>query len=216
LIDTYLAIPLTLVPVQFENMKISHLVQVLLAGNIQVNALSIRQAASKQATVNIAKSTGKAASQASGWIYGFPDNGTEADTSIPEEFIKGVKFIVSRAGGSQTPTQGWIEGYESYFPRLESTISNYRTTRKYGGAFILLINDLWGADGGKTPFYPGDNGNWTETDNFLRQVAKDLRSFNMLEGLVIDIWNEPDLSIFWDRSWNQYLQYYVHAHKLLR
>ncbi|KAH7414400.1 glycoside hydrolase superfamily [Phaeosphaeria sp. MPI-PUGE-AT-0046c] len=197
-------------------MKISHLAQVLLAGNIQVKALSIRQAASQQATVNIDTSTGKAAFQASGWIYGFPDNGVEADTSIPEEFIRDVKFIGSRAGGAQTPTRGWIDGYKSYVPRLESTISNYRTTRKYGGAFILLVHDLWGADGSQIPLYPGDNGNWTETDNFLRQVVKDLRASNMLEGLVVDIWNEPDITAFWDRPWNQYLQYYVHAHKLLR
>lgn len=206
----------TSVLVHLSNMKISHLVPILLAGNSQVNSLSIRQATSKQATINIGKSTSKAAFQASGWIYGFPDNGVEADTSIPEHFIKDVKFIGSRAGGAQTPTRGWWEGYKSYVPRLDSTISNYRTTRKYGGTFILLVHDLWGADGSQIPLYPGDNGNWTETENFLRQVVKDLRAFNMLDGLVIDIWNEPDITAFWDRPWNQYLQYYVRAHKLLR
>ncbi|CBX99018.1 hypothetical protein IAQ61_000845 [Plenodomus lingam] len=188
----------------------------LLAGASQVHALTIRQTAGTGATVDLARSTGPAAFQQAGWIYGFPDNGTDADTSIPENFIRDLKFIGSRAGGAQTPTRGWIDGYESYVPRLESTISNYRTTRKYGGYFVLLVHDMWGADGSSIPLFPGDNGNWTETDNFLAQVVKDLQEFNLLDNLVIDIWNEPDITPFWNRSFEQYLEYYVRAHKFFK
>jgi len=38
----------------------------------------------------------------------------------------------------------------------------------------------------------------------------------MLEGLVIDVWNEPDVDSFWNRSWEQYLEYWIRAVRLLR
>lgn len=193
-----------------------HLLLTSTAAVAPVSALSLPRASTNSATIDLSKAVGDARAQASGWIYGFPDNGTNADSSIPAHFVQDVRFVGSRAGGAQTPTRGWIDGYESYLPRLYSTVSNYRTTRKYGGVFVLLVHDLWGADGSKIPLFPGDNGNWTETDSFLRQVAKDLKAFNLLDGLVIDIWNEPDITAFWNRSWSQYLQYYVHAHRLLR
>ncbi|AEO67095.1 glycoside hydrolase family 39 protein [Thermothielavioides terrestris NRRL 8126] len=38
----------------------------------------------------------------------------------------------------------------------------------------------------------------------------------MLGGLVYDIWNEPDISIFWQRSQQQWLDLYVRTHKRIR
>jgi hypothetical protein len=180
------------------------------------NALSIAQRAKGAATVDLSKTVGPAEQVASGWIYGFPDNGIEAQISIPDSFIQDVKFGASRAGGAQLPARGWWNGYDEYVPRLNSTISNYRSTRKYGGDFIVLVHDLWGADGTKIPLYPGDDGDWTETDKFLQQVVDDIQSNDILEGLVLDIWNEPELDIFWDRSLDQFLEYYVHAHNFFR
>jgi hypothetical protein len=44
----------------------------------------------------------------------------------------------------------------------------------------------------------------------------DLEANNALEGLVWDIWNEPDISIFWRRSQQQWIDLYIRTHKLLR
>ena len=176
-------------------------------------SVSPRQASHGAATIDLSKNTGPAQVLASGWIYGWPDNGIQADSSISENLVRDIKFNANRAGGAQISARGWFQsGYTSYLPRLNSALSNYRTTRKYGGSFILLIHDLWGADGSNIPKYPGDNGNWTDTDAFLEKVANDLTTNEMLEGLVLDLWNEPDLTIFWNRSWDQFLQYYTHAH----
>ncbi|KAI1047569.1 hypothetical protein LB505_011146, partial [Fusarium chuoi] len=127
--------------------------------------------------------------------------------------------ILNSGGGAQIPSLGWARGgYKGYLSRFNSTLSNYRTTRKYNADFILLPHDLWGADGGQgsnSPF-PGDNGNWTETELFWNQLVSDLKAHNMLDGLVIDVWNEPDIDIFWDRPWTQFLEYYNRATKLLR
>lgn len=181
-------------------------------------ALHIRQTPRGSANVNLAQRTGKATSLASGFIYGFPDNGTQVDTSIPASLVTDIKFGASRAGGAQLPSKGWaVDGYNGYIGRFHSTLSNYRTTRKYGGDFILLPHDLWGADGGLgNGIYPGDNGNWTFMESFYKQLVQDLKSNNMLEGLIFDIWNEPDIDIFWARPWDQFLEYYVRAHAIVR
>ncbi|PVI04239.1 glycoside hydrolase family 39 protein [Periconia macrospinosa] len=179
-------------------MRTNTISSILLSCLTLLDAASIRRAAKGVATVDLSKTTGPAKFLASGWIYGFPDNGVEADTSIPTNYIADIKFGSSRAGGAQTPSRGWVNGgYNSYLPRFKSTLSNYRTTRKYNGDFILLVHDLWGADGSSIPRFPGDNGNWTETDAFLTQLAKDIKANNMLDGLVLDLWNEPDIDIFW-------------------
>ncbi|KAH8722904.1 glycoside hydrolase superfamily [Phaeosphaeriaceae sp. PMI808] len=188
----------------------------LLSSTNLAEALGIRQASKGVATVDISKSTGPAKVIASGWIYGFPDNGTSVDSKIPEHFVRDIKFVGSRSGGAQIPPRGWVAGLNDYIGRFNSTLSNYRTTRNYGGDFILLVHDLWGADGGSIATFPGDNGNWSSADAFLKRLASDLRANNMLEGLVIDLWNEPDLNIFWARSWEQFLQYYVRSHKFFR
>ncbi|KAK5634246.1 hypothetical protein RRF57_009960 [Xylaria bambusicola] len=171
------------------------------------------------ATVNLAKSTGEARFLGSGFIYGWPDNGTSANHLIPDYLVTGLKFNANRAGGAQIAAKGWATGgYKGYLGRFDSALSNYRTTRKYGGEFILLPHDLWGADGGQgsaSP-YPGDNGNWTNMEAFWNQTIKDLKANDMLDGLVVDIWNEPDIDTFWTRSWAQYIEYYVRATKLIR
>ncbi|GKU10850.1 hypothetical protein FLAG1_11484 [Fusarium langsethiae] len=171
------------------------------------------------ATVNLAKEIGKAQALGSGFIYGWPDNGTDVDNSIPDYLVTDIKFNANRGGGAQIPAVGWATGgYKGYLGRFNSTLSNYLTTRKYEADFILLPHDLWGADGGQdseSPF-PGDNGNFTGMELFWNQVISDLKAHDMLEGLVIDVWNEPDIDIFWARSWPQFLDYYNRATKLIR
>ncbi|KAJ0385211.1 hypothetical protein COL922a_006807 [Colletotrichum nupharicola] len=192
-------------------MKLDNLLPALfVALNIgQTTAFMVPRAASGAATVDLSTSTGEARFLGSAFIYGFPDNGTDADSSIPDYFATDIKFNACRAGGAQTPYAGWTGGgYDGYIGRFNSTLSNYRTTRKFGAGFILLPHDLWGSDGslGGDGLYPGDNGDWSEMEAFLAQVIKDLKENDMLEGLVFDIWNEPELEIFWARAWDQYLE----------
>ena len=44
----------------------------------------------------------------------------------------------------------------------------------------------------------------------------DLKANNALEGLIWNIWNEPDISIFWERSFQQWVDLYVRTHKLIK
>ncbi|KAH7129169.1 glycoside hydrolase superfamily [Dactylonectria macrodidyma] len=178
-----------------------------------------RQDIAGTATVDLSKGTGDASFLGSGFIYGFPDNGSDAGNSIPDHFITDIKFRTCRAGGAQISAAGWATGgEEGYKGRFESTLSNYRTTRKYNGDFILLPHDIWGAQGGATESFPfpGDNGDWSQMEAFIRRLISDVKANNMLDGLVIDLWNEPDLDSFWNRPWSQYVEYFVRASKILR
>ncbi|CAH0052002.1 unnamed protein product [Clonostachys solani] len=172
------------------------------------------------AVVNLAQRQGETKFLGSGFIYGFPDNNDSADTSIPEHFVKDIKFRTCRGGGSQISYEGWaIGGLEQYRGRFASMLSNYRSTINYGGdGYLLMPSDLWGAQGGAPegfPF-PGDNGDWSEMEKFLRQIVADVKEHNMIDGVVFDLWNEPDLDTFWDRPWSQYVEYFVRATQLLR
>lgn len=71
---------------------------------------------------------------------------------------------------------------------------------------ILLVSDIWGADGTQGIAMPGDNGDWTSYDDFLTSIISNIDSNNMLPGLDYEIWNEPDLgTVFWQRNMSQYL-----------
>ncbi|KAG9258831.1 glycoside hydrolase superfamily [Emericellopsis atlantica] len=166
-----------------------------------------RQDVRGTATVKVAEPSGTPEHWASGFIYGFPSNGDgSASDAIPSDLVEGMGFNYCRAGGAQMANAlGWVAG--QYEGRFMSALSNYRTTREYGGRFTLLMHDLWGADGkqGDGIKWPGDNGDWTEYDSFLDTVFGDLKANDALDGLDIDIWNEPDISGFWDTTQEQYL-----------
>lgn len=171
-----------------------------------------------KATVRLGSTHGPADQLGSGFLYGIPNNGTSASTAIPDHFYTDIGFRATRGGGSQTSDAGWTSGdLEAYRTRFNSTLSAYRTARKFNASYILIASGIWGADGGQDgSLYPGDDGDWTETDAFYTQLFSDMRENDMIEGIVFDIWNEPDYALFWERDWEQYLAYWNHAYQLLR
>ncbi|KAF4635327.1 hypothetical protein G7Y89_g2773 [Cudoniella acicularis] len=186
----------------------------LLAASAIANPLAKR--VSGTSTVNLGNITGSIKHLASGFIYGIPDTPNQ----IPDHFYTDIGFNYGRAGGAQVaaPGLGWIWGLAEYKVRFASALSNYRTTRKYGGEFIFLIHDLWGADGTQNSSapYPGDNGDWSSWDDYLTQWISDMNANDALEGLSVDIWNEPDLAYFWNAPQSQYLQMWGRTYHRLR
>nr|UYL90302.1 glycoside hydrolase 5 [Talaromyces funiculosus] len=158
------------------------------------------------AVVNFSNNTGAPQHLASGLLYGVPDTLDQ----IPSKFYSEIGYNYERAGGAQIPApgRGWIWGLTEYENRFASALSNYKTAREHGANFIFLIHDLWGADGSQNSSapYPGDNGDWTSWDNYLTRLFSDIKSNSMTGGLIIDIWNEPDGSAFWNREQSQYLE----------
>jgi hypothetical protein len=85
--------------------------------------------------------------------------------------------------------------------RFASALSSYKTARQHGGKFVFLIHDLWGADGSQNSSapYPGDNGDWTSWDEYLTQWISDMNANGATADIIVDIWNEPDGTSFWNR-----------------
>ncbi|GAP51429.1 RICIN domain-containing protein [Streptomyces azureus] len=151
-------------------------------------------------TVDFSTAGGAPAYRASGMIYGMTPGG-----SLPQDhFFKDIKWHFMRAGGAQLNNGGYATSLADYQTRWNSTLAQYKRTVALGGTFVLLPHDLWGADSTTTQGWPGDNGDWTQFDNFVTQLINDVKANNM--NVQWDLWNEPDGSGFWAPSQAQYLE----------
>lgn len=92
--------------------------------------------------------------------------------------------------------------------RFNQVLSNYQTGVRFGANYTIIAADLWGADGGEPSdaHFPGDNGDWSEYDQFLARVISDLKANKATKRMTFDVWNEPDLTYAWNRTQQQYLQ----------
>ncbi|GAA0538327.1 hypothetical protein GCM10010172_19550 [Paractinoplanes ferrugineus] len=184
----------------------------MLAGAlIAVGVLAVpapAQADNQSIGVNFAAGTAAPTYRASGWIYGMTENGTNP----PSNYFTDVKFQAMRAGGAQLAGGGWQGG--GYDRRWNATRAQMLRTKALGGKFVLLPHDLWGADGANIARYPGDNGNWTDYNNFLTRVIADVKATGV--PVQWDIWNEPNISIFWNRPQSQYFELWRRTYQRLR
>jgi hypothetical protein len=166
-------------------------------------------AADESITVNFSVAGGSPTYRASGWIYGMAENGS----APADHFFRDVRFRFMRAGGAQLDSPGgWVSG--RYDRRWNSTLAQARRTIALGGQFILLPHDLWGADGFPISRFPGDNGNWSDYDNFLTRLINDVRA----AGITVqwDIWNEPNITLFWNRPQAQYFELWRRTYQRIR
>lgn len=176
---------------------------------------SSSESSNTTAKVDLLVNRGSSQHWASGAIYGIPDNADQ----IPNSWFSDIDFQYGRSGGAQlgAPQRGWVWGMTDYEGRLNSTLSNYRKCRENGAAFVILPHDIWGTDQtNSSSVWPGDNGDWTDYDNFVKQLMSDLKANDALEGMVYDIWNEPDQTFFWKRSKQQWIDLYIRTHQLIR
>jgi Ricin-type beta-trefoil lectin domain len=166
------------------------------------------RAADESISVDFSVTNGTPTYRASGWIYGMTENGTNP----PDNLYRDVKFQAMRAGGAQLPGGGWVGG--GYDRRWNSTMAQAKRTAALGGTFVLLNHDLWGADGAAISRFPGDNGDWSDYDRFLDRLFADVRA----AGITVewDIWNEPNISLFWNRPQSQYFELWRRTYQRIR
>jgi hypothetical protein len=167
------------------------------------------QAADESISVNFSVAGGSPTYRASGWIYGMSENAA----APADHFYRDVKFRYMRAGGAQLDSPGgWVSG--KYDRRWNATRAQLLRTRSLGAEFILLVHDLWGADGYPISRFPGDNGNWTDYDNFLTRVINDVRATGA--PVQWDLWNEPNITLFWNRPQSQYFELWRRTYQRVR
>jgi hypothetical protein len=158
--------------------------------------------------VNFAAAGAAPAYRASGWIYGMTENGA----APPDHFFTDVKYRAMRAGGAQLPGGGWVGG--GYDRRWNATRAQLMRTQALGAKFVLLAHDLWGADGAAISRFPGDNGDWTDYNNFLSRLFADVRATGV--PVEWDIWNEPNITLFWNRPQSQYFELWRRTYQRIR
>ncbi|VUC29732.1 unnamed protein product [Clonostachys rosea] len=172
--------------------------------------------ASGTATVTLDSASGTAAFIANGVHNGIPPNdfssyvkGTPpakaaVQTQIPDQFFSGIKLQNARGGQGNLPkpSRGWMYGKEEYKNRFRAFHSDYLTTRKFGGNYTLMLGNLFGQRNDTSP-HPGDDGDWASWDEFVTTICSDLVKNNILDGLDIEIWNEPDIQFYYYSTWLQ-------------
>ncbi|KAF2024296.1 hypothetical protein EK21DRAFT_104781 [Setomelanomma holmii] len=171
------------------------------------NAATLARRAVRTATVFLAIASGTPAHLASGFIYSIPDNGTSISIQIPDELYTDFGFDANRAGSAQlvAPSRGWAYGSSEYTGRWESTLSNYRASRKFGADFIMLVHDMWGVDWLTTSImFPGDDGDWSSFEAFTDRLIANIKS------------NGPGGKGFWNREFSQYTACYVRVNAKCR
>jgi hypothetical protein len=84
--------------------------------------------------------------------------------------------------------------------------------------YQVILSDLYGADGSQPAgtMYPCDNGNCANWVSFIDSAVGALQGSGLK--LAYDIWNEPDISLFWTRGMNstQYFQMWDTAVREIR
>ncbi|CAG8372669.1 unnamed protein product [Penicillium salamii] len=151
--------------------------------------------------------------RASGILYGIPDDGTQ----IPDHFYTNMGFNNHRTGGGQLPApcRGWTYGYDEFLCRMDSTMKNYFTARRFGAPVQIILHDLWGIDGygsvAEIPT-PGDNGDWTSYNNFLSAIFRIFIANNVIDGVYFDITNEIDNTQYYTRGLQRFLDVWGLTH----
>lgn len=177
-------------------------------------------AAADPITVDLSDPIGAPDYRATGFLHGLNQDGTKP----PDDLLVPLKPQLFRGGGSTLPGGGWSKsGRSGYRVRWENVLDRFHrvTTPPLHAEYAIVIADLWGANGADikpTDPYPGDNGDWTNYETFIRQLMADYQAAGMQHDQVqFEIWNEPDYNdVYWPRPKAQYEEMWQRGVRLIR
>ncbi len=175
----------------------------------------------KELSVDLATTTGHAVQPAQGLLYGITDDGSEPS----DDFLEPLNLNSFRGGGWFAG--GWRgDGYK-LGPKTQSEIDSIiaQATRLKAASsdpdsfhYEVIVSDLWGSTGGApaNSQWPCNNGDCTNWIQFIQQAVGQLEASGI--DFAYDIWNEPDLGIFWAPGVNteQYFQMWDVGYQTLR
>jgi hypothetical protein len=176
-------------------------------------------AAAESLNVNLAAPVGPATGVGEGFLYGVSQDGTQP----PDQYLQPLGITAVRGGGHVSG--GWIgDGYQNGSGTqadVNTVIAQARrlTQAPYHAQYQVILSDIYGADGGQpsNTMYPCTNGNCSNWVTFLDDVVGELQATGLK--FSYDIWNEPDISIFWPGASvnsTQYFQMWDTAVKTIR
>ena len=171
--------------------------------------------AAESLSVNLASVTKPSAGVGEGFLYGMTGDGTQPAA----QFLSPLNVNAFRGGGHVS--RGWIGDNYTLGSGTQADLNSViAQARRLGPAvqYQAILSDLYGADGGQpsNTMYPCDNGNCSNWVTFIDSVVGALQSSGLK--FAYDIWNEPDISVFWTRGMNstQYFQMWDTAYREIR
>jgi hypothetical protein len=174
--------------------------------------------AAQALSVNLASVTGPSTGVGEGFLYGVSQDATQP----ADQYLQPLGINAYRGGGHAS--RGWIgDGYTfgsgTQADVNEITAQARRLTQPpYHAQYQVILSDVYGADGGQpsNTTWPCDNGNCSNWVSFIDSAVGALQASGLK--FAYDIWNEPDISIFWTRGMNsaQYFQMWDTAYREIR
>ena len=175
-------------------------------------------AAAESLSVNLASVTGPATGVGEGFLYGVSQDGTQPS----DQYLEPLGINAFRGGGHVSG--GWIgDGYANGSGTqadVNTVVAQAKrlTQPPYHAQYQVLLSDIFGADGGQpsNTVYPCANGNCSNWITYLDTVIPELQATGLK--FSYEIWNEPELSIFWGPGVNttQYFQMWDTAYQQIR
>lgn len=143
----------------------------------------------------------------------------------PESGPSTVSVDFSRPAAAAPSMTGFLHGFDADSP-ADSLVEPLRPALWRAGALavapggrgraerlgmrpVLLLSDLWGYHFGT---HPEPHTDWAAWEAFVRQVARNTRG----QGYIYDVWNEPDIPIFWAGTEAQFFETFRRAERVLR
>ncbi|MEU9242871.1 RICIN domain-containing protein [Streptomyces sp. NPDC048385] len=196
----------------------------LVAGTVLALVLALLSTASSQAatgtslSVDLASPRGPSTGVGEGFLYGITEDGSQP----ADQFLQPLGINAFRGGGWFSG--GWIKDNYQYGSATRADVDSIvaqakRLTRApYHAQYQVLVSDIYGANGGQpsNTTYPCDNGDCANWISFIDSTVGALQASGLT--FAYDIWNEPDISVFWTRGVNsaQYFRMWDTAYREIR
>jgi hypothetical protein len=169
-------------------------------------------------SVDLSATRGASTGVGEGFLYGISEDGTQP----ADQYLQPLGINAFRGGGWFSG--GWIKDGYTYGSATQADITSIVAEAKrltqapYHAQYQVLLSDLYGNNGGQpsNTVYPCDNGNCSNWVSFIDTTVSALQATGLK--FAYDIYNEPDISIFWPRGVDttQYFQMWDTAYHEIR
>ncbi|MEW2624574.1 ricin-type beta-trefoil lectin domain protein [Streptomyces sp. NPDC048106] len=169
-------------------------------------------------SIDLSATRGPSTGVGEGFLYGITEDGSQP----ADQYLQPLRVNAFRGGGWFSG--GWIkDGYQygsATKADIQSMVSQAQrlTQPPYHVQYQAILGDLYGNNGGQpsNTVYPCDNGDCSNWISFIDATVGALQASGL--PFAYDIYNEPDISVFWTRGMNsaQYFQMWDSAYREIR
>ncbi|WP_042405495.1 RICIN domain-containing protein [Streptacidiphilus carbonis] len=175
-------------------------------------------ASGESLSVDLGSTRGPSTGVGEGFLYGITQDGSQP----ADQYLQPLGINAFRGGGWFSG--GWVKDGYTYGSATQADIASITaearrlTQPPYHAQYQVILSDLYGNNGGQpsNEMYPCDNGDCSNWAGFIDSTVGALQATGL--PFAYDIYNEPDISVFWTRGMNstQYFQMWDTAYQEIR